>query len=113
MADKITPTLTLAALNDLDGAAAATPFTFGLSNRVVTFPDPLGMSPEAGEDLLLDLGGGKRATEVINKWLSEEDAAFVTKHLSLRQMLLLLRQASNHYEASLGSLGEGRASTTA
>ena len=113
MADKITPTLTLTALNDLDGAAAATPFTFGLSNRVVTFPDPLGLSPEAGEDLLLDLGGGKRATEVINKWLSEEDAAFVTKHLTLRQMLLLLRQASTHYEASLGSLGEGRASTTA
>ena len=113
MADKITPTLTLAALNNLDGAAAATPFTFGLNNHVVTFPDPLGLSPEAGEDLLQDLSGGKRATEVISKWLSEEDAAFVTKHLTLRQMLLLLRQASTHYEASLGSLGEGRASTTA
>ena len=113
MADKITPTLTLTALNDLDGAAEVTPFTFGIKNRVVTFPDPLGLSPEAGEDLLQDLSGGKRATEVINKWLSEEDAAIVTKHLTLRQMLLLLRQASRHYEASLGSLGEGRASTTA
>ena len=113
MADKITPTLTLAALNNLDGAAAATPFTFGLNNHVVTFPDPLGMSPESGEDLLLDLGGGKRATEVINKWLSEEDAAFVTKHLTLRQMLLLLRQASTPSEAARGSVGEGRASTPA
>lgn len=79
----------------------------------MTFPDPLGLSPEAGEDLLLDLGGGKLATEVINKWLSEKDAAFVTKHLTLRQMLLLMRQASEHYQASLGSLGEGHASTTA
>lgn len=113
MTDKITPTLTLSALNNLDGAAEVTPFTFGLNNRVVTFPDPLGLSPEAGEDLLLDLSGGKRATEVINKWLSEKDAAFVTKHLTLRQMLLLMRQASEHYQASLGSLGEGRASTTA
>lgn len=111
--DKITPTLTLAALNTLDGAAEVTPFTFGINNHIVTFPDPLGLSPEAGEALLLDLGGGKRATEVINKWLSEEDAALVTKHLTLRQMLLLLRKASEHYEASLGSLGEGRASTTA
>ena len=113
MADKITPTLTLAALKNLDGAAEVTPFTFGINNRVVTFPDPLGLSPEAGEDHLQDLSGGKRATEVINKWLSEEDAAFVTKHLSLREMLLLMRKASEHYEASLGSLGEGRASTTA
>ena len=110
MADKITPTLTLAALNNLDGAAEVTPFTFGINNRVVTFPDPLGLSPE---DLLQDLSGGKRATEVISKWLSEDDAAFVTKHLTLRQMLLLMRKASEHYEASLGSLGEGRASTTA
>ena len=113
MADKITPTLTLTALNDLDGAAEVTTFTFGIKSRVVTFPDPLGLSPGAGEDLLQDLSGGKRATEVISKWLSEEDAAFVTKHLTLRQMLLLMRKASEHYEASLGSLGEGRASTTA
>jgi len=53
----------------------------------VPVPDPLGLSPEAGEDLLQDLSGGKRATEVISKWLSEDDAAFVTKHLSLREML--------------------------
>ena len=45
MADKITPTLTLTALNDLDGAAEVTPFTFGIKSRVVTFPDPLGLRP--------------------------------------------------------------------
>lgn len=113
MTDKITPTLTLAALNKLDGAAEATPFTFGLADKIVTFPDPLGLSPAEGEALLVDLSGGKRATEIISKWLSEEDTAIVLKHLTLRQMVLLLRAASEHYEASLGSLGEGHASTTA
>ena len=112
MTDKITPTLTLAALNKLDGAAEATPFTFGLADKIVTFPDPLGLSPAEGEALLVDLSGGKRATEIISKWLSEEDAAIVLKHLTLRQMVLLRRAASEHYEASLGGLGEGRASTT-
>nr|DAO53869.1 MAG TPA: hypothetical protein [Caudoviricetes sp.] len=112
MSDKITPTLTLAGLNKLDGAAEATPFTFGLGDKIVTFPDPLGLSPAEGEALLVDLSGGKRATEIISKWLSAEDAALVIKRLSLRQMLVLIRQANAHYEASLGSLGEGRASTT-
>ena len=113
MSDKITPTLTLAGLNKLDGAAEATPFTFGIADKVIKFPDPLGLSPEEGEALLVDLTGGKRATEIIKNWLSEEDAALVIKRLSLRQMLVLIRQANSHYEASLGSLGEGRASTTA
>ena len=113
MTDKITPTLTLAALNKLDGAAEATPFKFGLADKIVTFPDPLGLSPAEGEALLVDLSGGTRATEIISKWLNEEDAAIVLKRLTLRQMVLLLRAASEHYEASLGSMGEGRASTTA
>lgn len=112
MADKITPTLTLAGLNKLDGAAEATPFTFGLADKIITFPDPLGLSPEEGEALLMDLTGGKRATEIIKNWLSEEDAAIVLKRLNLRQMAILIKAASNHYEASLGSTGEGRASTT-
>ena len=112
MSDKITPTLTLAALNTLDGAAEATPFTFGLADKIITFPDPLGLSPEEGEDLLMDLTGGKRATEIIKNWLSEEDAAIVLKRLNLRQMAILIKAASSHYEASLGSTGEGRASTT-
>ena len=113
MSDKITPTLTLAALNKLDGAAEATPFTFGLGDKIVTFPDPLGLSPDEGEALLVDLSGGKRATEIISKWLSEEDAEIVLKRLTLRQMVLLIKAASEHYEASLGDAGEGRASTTA
>lgn len=113
MSDKITPTLTLAALNKLDGAAEAAPFTFGLGDKVITFPDPLGLSPDEGEELLIDLSGGKRATEIVSKWLSAEDAALVIKRLSLRQMVVLIREASKHYEASLGSMGEGRASTTA
>ena len=113
MADKITPTLTLAALNNLDGAAEATPFTFGLADKIITFPDPLGLSPAEGESLLVDLSGGKRATEIIGKWLSAEDADLVLKRLTLRQMVLLIKAASDHYEASLGSMGEGHASTTA
>ena len=112
MSDKITPTLTLAALNKMDGAAEATPFTFGLGDKIITFPDPLGLSPAEGEALLIDLSAGTRATEIITKWLSAEDAALVIKRLSLRQMVVLIREASKHYEASLGSLGEGRASTT-
>nr|DAW69847.1 MAG TPA: hypothetical protein [Caudoviricetes sp.] len=113
MADKITPTLTLAALNKLDGAAEATPFTFGLAGKIVSFPDPLGLSPAEGEALLVALSGGKRATEIIGNWLSEEDAEVVLKNLTLRQMVLLIKAASSHYEASLGSVGEGSASTTA
>lgn len=113
MSDKITPTLTLAALNKLDGAAEATPFTFGLADKIIKFPDPLGLSPEEGEELLTALSGGTRATEIINSWLSEEDAEIVLKRLNLRQMVLLIKAASEHYEASLGKAGEGRASTTA
>lgn len=113
MSDKITPTLTLAGLNKLDGAAEAAPFTFGLADKIITFPDPLGLSPEEGEALLMDLTGGKKATEIIKNWLSEEDAAIVIKRLTLRQMVLLIKAASDHYEASLGSKGEGNASTTA
>lgn len=113
MADKITPTLTLAALNKLDGAAEATPFTFGLADKIIVFPDPLGLSPAEGEALLVDLTGGKRATEIIKNWLSAEDAKIVLKRLTLRQMVVLIKTASEHYEASLGSAGEGNASTTA
>lgn len=112
MADKITPTLTLAGLNKLDGAAEATPFTFGLADKIIKFPDPLGLSPAEGEALLTALSGGTRATEIINSWLSEEDAEIVLKRLNLRQMVLLIKAASEHYEASLGNAGEGRASTT-
>lgn len=112
MSDKITPTLTLAALNKLDGAAEATPFTFGLGDKIIKFPDPLGLSPAEGEDLLTALSGGTRATEIIKNWLSEEEAEIVLKRLTLRQMVVLIKAASEHYEASLGSAGEGRASTT-
>lgn len=113
MSDKITPTLTLAGLNKMDGAAEATPFTFGLADKIIKFPDPLGLSPAEGEALLVDLSGGKRATEIIGNWLSEEDAEIVLKRLTLRQMVLLIKAASSHYEASLGNAGEGNASTTA
>lgn len=113
MADKITPTMTLTALNKLDGAAEATPFTFGLADKVIKFPDPLGLSPEEGESLLVDLTGGKRATEIVRSWLSAEDAEIVVKRLNLRQLVLLIKAASSHYEASLGNAGEGHASTTA
>ena len=113
MSDKITPTMTLSALNKLDGAAAATPFTFGIADKIITFPDPLGLSPAEGEALLGDLTGGKRATEIVRNWLSEEDAEIVLKRLTLRQMVLLIKAASSHYEASLGNAGEGDASTTA
>lgn len=113
MSDKITPTMTLLALNKLDGAAEATPFTFGIADKIITFPDPLGLSPAEGEALLGDLTGGKRATEIVRNWLSEEDAEIVLKRLTLRQMVLLIKAASSHYEASLGNAGEGDASTTA
>ena len=113
MSDKITPTMTLSALNKLDGAAEATPFTFGIADKIITFPDPLGLSPAEGEALLGDLTGGKRATEIVRNWLSEEDAEIVLKRLTLSQMVLLIKAASSHYEASLGNAGEGDASTTA
>ena len=113
MSDKITPTMTLSALNKLDGAAEATPFTFGIADKIITFPDPLGLSPAEGEALLGDLSGCKRASVIVRNWLSEEDAEIVLKRLTLRQMVLLIKAASSHYEASLGNAGEGDASTTA
>ena len=88
------PTLTLAALKKLDGAADPAPFTFGVANRVVSFPDPLSLSA------------------ALRRWVSEEDYAHLTAHLTARQATVLLREIGAHYRAFFGDAGEGPASAT-
>ena len=51
------PTLTLSALEKIDGAADPEPFTLGLKSKIVTFPDPFALSVEESERLMADLEG--------------------------------------------------------
>ncbi|WP_172121315.1 hypothetical protein [Actinomyces faecalis] len=108
-----TPDLTLAALNDLDGAAAPGPFTFGIGSKVVTFPDPMDLPAEETERFLTDMQSLSWPMEVFRRWLSDEDyQLLVDQRLTGRQAVLLLRQANRHYEAGMGSLGKGEPSST-
>ena len=46
------------------------------------------------------------------RWVSEEDYAHLTAHLTARQVTVLLREIGAHYRAFLGDAGEGPASVT-
>lgn len=103
-----TPTLTLAALKKLDGAADPAPFTFGVASRVVSFPDPLGLSVEEAERFMADMEQTASLSAALRCWVSEEDYA----HLTARQATVLLREIGAHYRAFFGDAGEGPASAT-
>lgn len=107
------PTMTLASLSKLDGAAAPEPFTLGIAGRVVTFPDPLGMSIDETERFMAGVEGADSLSAVFKEWLSGDDYAVVAKHLTARQAGILMRKVQEHYGTFLGSPGEGPASTTA
>ena len=109
-----TPTLTLAALDKLDGAAAVEPFTFGIRNKVVSFPDPFALDAEETEVFMEDIQKLTTPMTIFRRWLSEEDyQVIVDSHLTGRQAAVLLREANRHYEAILGGMGKERSSTTA
>lgn len=107
-----TPTLTLAALKKLDGAADPAPFTFGVANRVVSFPDPLSLSVEEAERFMTDMEQTTSLSAALRRWVSEEDYAHLTAHLTARQATVLLREIGAHYRAFFGDAGEGPASAT-
>lgn len=111
MSDTVKPTFTLAALERLDKEAAPEPFTFGIAGKIVIFPDPLGISPEEAEEFAQAMEGADSPTVVLKRWLDEEDAALLLSKLSMRQLALLIRKASMHYQGALGLPGEGDAST--
>lgn len=112
VSDKITPTLTLSALNKLDAAATPTPFTFGGRGKIVEFPDPMGMSPEDSERFLSSMEEARSPVQIVREWLSPEDADLLLEALTMRQLVALIRAATTHYQASMGAPGEDGASTT-
>ena len=106
MSDLI-PDLTLAALDKLDGAAAAAPFRFGLKNKLITFPDPMELDALETEKFLQDMQSISAPMAALHRWLSETDyQAIVDAHLTGRQVMLLLREANKHYERALGEPGK-------
>jgi hypothetical protein len=108
------PTLTIAALAELDGAAASSPFTFGIKNHVVTFPDPLDLDAVETEQFMRDVEGLSYPMEIFKRWLSDEDyAVIVASHLTGRQAAVLMQQVRKHYEAFIGDAGEGAPSSAA
>lgn len=108
------PTLTIAALTELDGAAASSPFTFGINNHVVTFPDPLDLDAVETERFMRDVEGLEYPMEILKRWLSDEDyAVIVAARLTGRQAVVLMREAQKHYKAFLGGAGEGAPSSAA
>lgn len=113
MTSPTTPTLTIGRLNELDGAAEPTPFTLGISSRIVSFPDPLGLDVEASESLARDLAEATYPSEVLRRWLTPEDyQVLIDAHLTGRQAMVLLREARRHYEDFLGAPGKDTDSST-
>ncbi len=107
------PTLTLASLERLDGAAEPEPFTFGIESHLISFPDPLALSVEESEAFMADLEGTRSLSGTLRRWLPEEDAELLIRRLSARQGAVLMRAVNRHYTAFLGDAGEGTASGTA
>ena len=107
------PTLTLASLEKLDAAAEPTPFTFGIENRLISFPDPLALSVEESEEFFADIEDARSLSGTMRRWLPEEDAELLLRRLTARQGAALMRAVNKHYAAFLGDAGEEPASETA
>ncbi len=109
----LAPTLTISALDKLDGAADVTPFTFGIASHVVTFPDVLAMDAEDTEAFMRDVEPMTGAMAVFKRWLTAEDYQVLRDaHLTGRQATILLREVNRYYQAALGEPGEGSSSST-
>lgn len=96
-----------------ESPAAAEDFCIALEgNKIITFPDPFAQDAEAAEEIFGGLDSGRlRPTQVLKRWLSEEDAATLfEQHPSLRDLTLIVQAAQAHFEATYGPKGEGLAS---
>lgn len=111
MADTIKPTFTFNELEKIEKSMTPEPFSFGIGHTVITFPDPMGLSTEEAEKFLSDMVESRSPVAVMRRWLPEKDAEMLISKLSFRKLTLLLRQASAHYNAAMGDMGEGGAST--
>nr|DAR23810.1 MAG TPA: hypothetical protein [Caudoviricetes sp.] len=112
MSDQAQPTFTFNALAKMEKASAPEPFTFGIGSQIVSFPDPLSLTPEAAEKFMAAMESSKAPTQMIRTWLAAADADLLLSKLNMRQLGILIRQASEHYQGMLGDAGEGGASTT-
>lgn len=113
MTDTIAPNLTIAALRKLDAAANPEPYRFGVASRIVTFPDLQALPVDEAEDYLTDLEVTQRPSQIIDRWLSPEDATVIKRELTLRELKVLLKNVQEYYQGLAGDAGEGPASTTA
>ncbi len=113
MTDTVTPNLTIAALRKLDAAADPEPYRFGVASRIIVFPDLQALPVDEAEEYLSDLEVVQRPSQIIDRWLSPEDAAVVKRELTLRELKVLLTEVQEYYKGVAGSAGEGGASTTA
>lgn len=96
-------------LSSLEISASAEPYRFGLpGSKVITFPDPGEMPWDQAEEFLAGLSApDAKISEIMEKWLSDEDyQTLKDAKLSLRQMIALAQKVTKHYEAVLGAPGE-------
>lgn len=84
------------------------PYSIALSDsKVITFPDPLALEGDEGEQFLSDF---ERMTpgDALKKWLPEKDnAALREEKLTLRQRRHLVQSVLRYYQGGLGDAGEG------
>ncbi|QDG90701.1 hypothetical protein [Pseudarthrobacter sp. NIBRBAC000502770] len=90
------------------------PFAIALSNsKIITFPDLNAMESEASDDLLEKIESGRRNWEVLNEWLSPEDAeALRAEKLTRAELVHVMKAASKYYQDHYGTAGEGIASAS-
>jgi hypothetical protein len=101
-----------ASFADLEAEAKAEPFVYKTKAGVaIEFPDPFDMEFSEAEKFLSELVNMTDSEAALAKWLSEEDlATLLADKLTLRQMLGLINRVHAHYEAVLGTPGEGKPS---
>lgn len=83
------------------------------ANHRVTFPDFMALDADEGAAFLRDIETSRDDDAVLKKWLSDEDyAALKDDKMTLRMRARLMGYALEYYQASIGTQGEGTASST-
>lgn len=90
------------------------PYAIALSNsKTITFPDLNAMESEASDELLEKIESGRNNWEVLNEWLSPEDAkALKEEKLTRAELVHVMKVASKYYQNHYGTAGEGTASAS-
>jgi len=90
------------------------PYAIALSNsKIVTFPDLNAMESESSDELLEKIESGRKNWEVLDEWLSPEDAkALREEKLSRAELVHVMKVASKYYQDHYGTAGEGTASAS-